>query len=409
MNIQILWNEAAQRFSVRWTVVTGLALGVVFVTAVGCQSAQVDSAAAVAATQPPAAATRQPTATVVPTETPLPTLTPAPPTPTPEPSATPTPTRVPTPEVVTIPYMDLETDRNPAAMPQWLKIYRPAGVVAPYPTIFLLPDLVFNQATDYRGVVKEFLARGYAVVLVKYQDSTDTGNDPFLRNSELASSLGWTGCALAWTTTYGADYDLDLDRLVVFSHSAEGTSAAAMPLYDETMWAEVLVDCAYPVPAAGAVKGVVTFDAVLGIPDSNLQKFSSKWAQSLSIPQPEILGMIEALNATPPQDWSRAGVLDEATHNRLARTLPLYWVYKTSAEGTVTPSYFLIYDRGVKDIFEYAPEAEGMAQHMRTAGIDVTQKVLQNLNGGWELTDPSTDVAERVVEAADTFISELLQ
>ncbi|TFG72894.1 MAG: hypothetical protein E4H27_01765 [Anaerolineales bacterium] len=401
MTILIFARRVGQTFLLRRILGISLLVILLVIAAAGCQSNQAESATVtVMETQPPSTATSEPTEIPLPTAPPEPSPTPAPPT------DTPAPTKVPTPEVVTIPYMDLDTDRNPVAMPQWLKIYRPDEGSAPYPTIFLLPDLVFNTPTDYRGVVKAFLARGYAVVLVKYQAEGAKEDDLYLLDSVLSANEGWRSCALAWTAAFGGDYDLDLDRLVVFS--VEGTSGVEMPLYDAAMWAETLTECSYPVPAPDAVKGVISFDATLGMLDTTLQRFPGKFGELWNIPQEDIMRMTDILMATPPDDWYKAGVLDEDTHNRLARLLPLYWVYKTSAEGPFTPSYLLIYDRGGKDIFDYVAEAEGMAAHMRTAGIAVTLQVMPDANS-WDLVDSTTDVAERVVEAADKFISRLFK
>lgn len=398
-------GKIKRSFSIQRYVMISL-MAILFLSAVGCQSGQADSATvAVDKTQPPSTATVPPTATPLPTATSVPTETPEP-TATVEPSPTPRPTKVPTPEIVTIPYMDPETEEDPRTMPQWLKIYRPAEVAAPYPTIFLLPSTANSEITDYyQRVAKRFMARGYAIVLVNVGDKMAEEGDLYLQKGLGATNIGAKACALAWVTAFGGDYDLDLERLAVFSNSYEGPAAARMPLYDEAMWVETLSACAYPVPAPGAVKAVVTANATLGMPDSALSQFSGKFGESWNIAQQDIMPMIESLNATPPKDWHKAGVLDEDTHNRLARLLPLYWVYQAQAEGRATPSYLLFFASNVNAIPAAMVEAEDMAEHMRIAGIDVTLEAMDK--DAW-LMD-STTVAEEIVEATDAFLSELFE
>ena len=106
---------------------------------------------------------------------------------------------MPTPEIVTIPYMDPETEEDPRTMPQWLKIYRPAEVAAPYPTIFLLPSTANFEITDYyQRVAKRFMARGYAIVLVNVGDKMAEEGDLYLQKGLGATNIGAKACALAW-------------------------------------------------------------------------------------------------------------------------------------------------------------------------------------------------------------------
>ena len=297
-----------------------LAIFFVFlIIATGCQSSSAESApVTVEATQPP------------------PTATPIPPTTVPEPS--PTFAEEAVPEVITIPFADPDTAKDITLLSRWLKVYYPVDTSAPYPAIFMLPGWSYPPS-QYKRVVEAFRARGYAVVLVNYRTKS--------RAEEAFDYPGGNDihCALAWVVAEGRTYDLDMDRWVVFGHTYGGMMAMMMALEDEAVWADALTGCSYPQPARGAVKGVVTYDALMGMPDGALQTHVGSFAQLWNVSPVELSGMMETLNETQPFLWHKPDMLNENTY-KLAQQLPLYWIHHPDALR-YAPPFLFIYDDSV--------------------------------------------------------------
>jgi len=112
--------------------------------------------------------------------------------------------------------------------------------------------------------------------------------------------------------------------------------------------------------------------------------------------------MLETLINTPPQEWYKPGVLDENT-DKLARLLPLYWIHYPDENG-YAPPFLLIYTNG-KETLDYPAEAQGIAENMQTASLEVTTHLMSDVTFR-DLFNPETLVLAEVVEMTDAFIRE---
>jgi len=375
MNTQVSHSEAVPDFRRSLRLLRGMALLLLLLVAVGCQPGPADPSAVAGAESQPA-----------PSATPPPTATPVPPTVTPEPP--PAPTEEAVPEAVTIPYMDPDTDKDVAFLTQWLRIHRPATASAPYPTVFLLPGGAYGP-DNYEDLVEHLVDRGYAVVAVKYGNGKDAH------------------CAFAWLMENSAAYTLDPQRFFVFGHTAGGMVGSTMPLYDKTASASRMVECPYPAYDPAAIKGVITYDGLFGIPEGTLGRFPSHYGPGFGVSGADVLKAVETLSSVPPQEWSDSTLLDDSTR-KIAQMLPLYWVHSAGSSDAVTPPYLLIYDGDINQVLDFTTEANLMAENMQAAGIDVTLMHLDNAKYT-NLVNSQTDVPARVAEAVDAFIAEQSQ
>ncbi|MCJ7549890.1 MAG: alpha/beta hydrolase [Anaerolineae bacterium] len=374
MNTQVSHSEAALDFRRSLKLLRGVALLLLLLIAVGCQRGSAAPAAVAEAESQPA-----------PSATPPPTATPVPPTVTPEPP--PAPTEEAVPEAVTIPYMDPDTDKDVAFLTQWLRIHRPATASAPHPTVFLLPGGNYGP-DNYEDLVEHLIDRGYAVVAVKWSDDD-------------------MHCAFAWLMENTAAYNLDPQRIFVLGHTAGGMVGSTMPLYDKTASAREMVECPYPAYDPAAIKGVITYDGLFGIPEGTLGRFPSHYAPGFGVSGADVLKAVETLSSVPPQEWSDSTLLDDSTR-KIAQMLPLYWVHIAGSSHAVTPPYLLIYDGDINQGLDFTTEANLMAENMQAAGIDVTLMLLDNAKYT-DLVSTLTDVPARVAEAIDAFITEKSQ
>jgi hypothetical protein len=165
-------------------------------------------------------------------------------------------------------------------------------------------------------------------------------------------------------------------------------------LHDETTWADSMKECPYPMPDRIAIKGVITYHALLGIPEGTLGAWPIEYGVSWGIPEAEMMADVKALRAAPPQEWHESGLLDDNAM-KLARLLPLYWVYQARDAQAAPPPYLLLYDGGSFFSVPWALETGTMAEAMQKAGIAVT---LQSLSADSEAT------VAQVAAAADAFI-----
>ena len=294
-----------------------------------------------------------------------------------------------------IPYLDLEEDFNVRTV----DVYLPEASAAPHPTIFALPGGAYTSLA-YAHLAELLVERGYAVVLTNYRKGS---------SSDSYSALGGNDvhCAFAWMMDNAAAYELDPQRIFLFGHTAGGMAATEMPLHGAETWEEYAAECPYPIPDTTAIQGVITYDALLGMPGGTLGTYPMVYADSWNIPGSEMMAAVEALSNVAPKDWNESEELDDSAQ-KLAGMLPLYWVYKANDEQRAAPPQLLIYDSDSTDGFDWVTEAESMAEHMRAAGIAVTLDLLDNAKFQ-QLTDPETDVPARVAERTDVFISETLK
>jgi acetyl esterase/lipase len=382
MNTQVSHLEAVPDFRRSLRLLRGIALLLLLLIAVGCQSGPATPAAASEADSLPA-----------------PSATP-PPTPTETPEPPPMPTEEAIPEAVTIPYMDPDTDKDIAFLSQWLRIHRPATADTLHPTVFLLSSGCHSPDV-YDDLVERLVDRGYAVVAVRARKA----DSPEPYRSLLGEDFD---CAFAWLLDNTAAYDLDPERIFLFGHWYGGYEAAGMPLEDESHWAKEMRDCPYPVPDPSAIKGVITYDAHYAILEGVLSSHASTYAAGWGIPGADMLTSVATLKAVPPQEWPESTLLDDNTR-KLAKMLPLYWLHIADSSDAGIPPYLLIYGNVLSPMgHDFATEAETMAENMSVAGIDVTLTLLDNATWA-DLIDAQTDVPARVAEAVDAFIAEQSQ
>ncbi len=370
MNTLIVRHKRGVGFSKERGIAVCLMLALLLLAVTACQSNSAGLATEAAPASP------APTATPVP-----PTATPVPPT------ATPTEKAVDDRVQRAIKYLDLD---NPYATMRTVDIYLPEASGAPYPTIFVIPT-GGDRSMNYTGLAQEFVARGYAVVVARGRSLAS--KEPY----RLEPGVEDAHCAFAWLMANTTTYGLDPQRMFVFGHDTGGFVAVELPLHDEAAWMDSMKECPYPLPDRTAIKGGITYHALLGIPEGILGAFPVEHAVNWGIPEAEMMADVKALRAVPPQKWHESGLLDDNAM-KLARLLPLYWVYQARDAQAAPPPYLLLYDGGSFFTVTWALETGAMAEAMQAAGIAVT---LQSLSADSE-TDPAP-----VAAAADAFIREI--
>ncbi len=369
MDSLMMESKRKLNFAKGWGLAAHLLLALLLLIVTACQSNSAGSATEAApATQPPTATPVPPTATSVP------------------PTATPTEEAVDDRVQRAIKYLDLD---DPYAAMRTVDIYLPEASGAPYPTVIVLTT-GGDRPMNYTDLAQEFVARGYAVVVVRVR--TSNSSDPYRLLGEED-----THCAFAWLMVNTTTYGLDPQRMFVFGHDSGGFVAVNLPLHDEAAWADSMKECPYPMPDRTAIKGVITYHALLGIPAGILGAWPVEHAVSWGIPEAEMMAGVKALRAAPPQKWHESGLLDDHAM-KLARLLPLYWVYQARDAQAPPPPYLLLYDGGSFFSVTWALETGTMAEAMQAVGMAVT---LQSLSADSEVT------VAQVAAAADAFIREI--
>jgi acetyl esterase/lipase len=293
----------------------------------------------------------------------------------------------------------------PLSLQHVVDIYLPEAGGAPYPTMVMLTGRAYRPV-QYSSLAQQFVERGYAVVVVGYRISPAP-------ETYRAAGIADVSCAFAWLMTHTATYGLDPQRVFVLGHDTGGFIAVISSLYDTASWKDTMTGCPYPLPDRAAVKGVITYDAFLGIPEGTLGAWPMDYAVDWNIPESEMSPTVKTLRAVPPQEWRTSELLDDNAR-KLATMLPLYWAYQARDAQAALPPYLLIYsgDTCYGDwgcgFFDWATEAEAMARAMRTAGVAATAQLLPNENASHrDLVKSNSGVPAQVAEAVDVFIREL--
>jgi len=324
------------------------------------------------------------------TEVPAPTATPQPaPTPIPlkdttEPS--PTPTEEPPYHVVEVPYADPDTDKDLIYLSRWLKLYLPTETAAPYPTVVLLPGMLY-QPDRYQSLTDGLLDRGYAVAEVKMSICPEDSK-----------------CALAWLVSNADAHGLDSEAIFVFGHLSGAFNAVSLPLNDVAMWESLTTECHHPLPDVAAVRGIITYDAIFGVPQGSLRQFSAQMG-ALGVSGGQIRQALEVLESVPPREWPTSVELDDSARE-VAKTVPLYWAHIAGHNGAVSPDFLIIYDADLSFRgFDFGAESEVMASTLQEAGFNAELMLMEDSTYS-SLVDPNTDTPARIAEVIDTFIKE---
>lgn len=273
-------------------------------------------------------------------------------------------------------YLD---DGDPA---HGLDIYLPQDAEGPLPTL-----LIFHGAEstkeDFNFLAGYFAQQGYAAVPIGFRPSGgDDVKDAF--------------CALAWVHANGKSHGLDPQRIVVFGYSVGGFVAATLGTADDP--GVFLEGCPHSLPKSDWTRGVATYAAVLGTPEACLTQgwcmFGSAQASSLTLPEMEAI--FGELLAVSPSDWRDSPELSAGTRD-WAQDVPLYWV-----DGS-EPPFLLIH--GEADEAVPSGESEAFAAYLAEADVEVELLLLPG--AGHTSIVPSSPSFPAIVEAIDTFASDL--
>ncbi len=131
-----------------------------------------------------------------------------------------------------------------------LDIYLPETITEPVPIIFMLHGggFIFGSKAVMEDGARYFAEQGYGVVASNYRLAPD-----YTYPAQIEDSF----CALAWTLTHAADYNLDPTRVILLGESAGANAAAMLGTIDEP--ARFLRDCPDTLPETYDPLGVVAY------------------------------------------------------------------------------------------------------------------------------------------------------
>jgi acetyl esterase/lipase len=299
-----------------------------------------------------------------------------------------------------------------------LTIYTQSDADPPYTTVLVLPSVQTPNA-QYEPLVQELIDRGYAVVLagirqVKFRSGVES---PWSGTPGTVDAF----CAYAWLAQNSADYNLDMDRLVVFGHYTGGGHAATLGAADEEAYALFMTECPHPIPETGRIAGIATFGGRFWIPESSLSAqawpYSTYFAMFYGIPKEDLYEMptreewydrVDALKEAPPQEWRGGSALDEDAA-QLAQYPPLYWVQ--GPEGAQpSPPFLLVHAGEEDDPMNLAPasldESAIMAEKLEAMGVSVRSKAFSG-TAYHAIVEEGNSAIGRLADAIDAFVKEL--
>jgi acetyl esterase/lipase len=213
---------------------------------------------------------------------------------------------------------------------QKLDIYRPQGLVGPFPTLFAIQGGGDNKSEIAR-LAYYFAKRGYAVVSINHRRPPQYNYPVPVQDAF---------CALAWVHTNASTYGFDPARIVAVGHSAEGTLAAMLGVVDDP--ALFMKDCPYPLPQANRVRGVVPFSGIFDYPAC---------VAAATAPDDLRAALTTYLSGAPdqaPDTWKQAS--------------PITWI------DSQDPPFLLIH--GLKDEVIAPEQSKSFAAALQQAGVN---------------------------------------
>lgn len=302
-----------------------------------------------------------------------PTITSVPPT------ATPLPTAAPEPTVESLSRTDIIYYEPAGESPRTLSIRYPETGERPFPWVLAMRCLQCHNS-QYDTFTGELLAKGYAVVQLS---TPGGGEDSF--------------CAWAWLEDNSAEYGLDIDRAIAFSHGV-GVAAMTLGVADETLWTEWLQGCPSPAPSPVHIRGVSTYGGWFMIPDGSLLAAAGSVATEMGVPRDTVLELATILQELPPADWRTSDLLDDEMR-AIARRFPLYYINGPKPAEQM-PAFLIIH--GEADGTVPIAESQAMADALIDAGRSVETRWLPS-SYFMDIVSSTNDIPQQVAEAIDTW------
>jgi len=247
-----------------------------------------------------------------------------------------------------------------------------------------------------KSLATYFAERDYAVVVPDWGMADLYGAN---WSAEFQSAF----CALAWSHANAETYALDLERVVVFGHSAGGFAASMIGVVDDP--AEFVVDCPHQLPPPGWVAGVVSYAGVFGTKEVFLRHqldtrrtLFDYYAQKLGLPVDEEAEILDTLRKTPYEGWRDIGELSERG-TTLLHSLAPYWV-----DGS-EPPFLLIH--GGRDEMPIGG-CKAFATQLQAAGVEAAVVVIPDAHHG-AITTASKPGFEETCQTIEEFLAEVLK